>query len=325
VFRWQAPVPVFTVGKAAELRLSLSGWERGTREPPDIFKGKAPLNAILEELPPAGPFENGEFVYPLRIIPLEETVVFEGFSFSWERVSLAVPSLTIRASPGEAAPSGTPEPPPASPAPGPGPGHLPFPQTHRPFPFFKVEYGRIVGEVEALWEAGRRAAALAEIRSKERESWAGPDLAALRRQMEQSLGLGVTENEKWRPLNLPVFLVFGLLLVAAAALLFRARFSGRFSAVTSRKTGGYKGRIIAAATAVFAVILLIELTGTRSGGRAVLEKTPVYRVPEKEGALNASFGEGQPVNTGLSRGEWVYVESADGRAGWAPAASVIRY
>jgi hypothetical protein len=207
-------------------------------------------------------------------------------------------------------------------------GNIPFPKTGgRVFPFFRPEYEHTVADLRALWEEGRRAQALAEIRGKERESWAGPEFAGLRREMEQSLGLGITEDEKWRPRNAPVVLFAGLLLfVAAAVFLLRLRFSAGFSAVTSGKISGYTIRIVLAATVVFAVILLVEFSGfSGNGGRAVLEKTPVYRVPEKEGAVRAFFGEGQPVRAGVSRGEWVYVESADGRAGWAPAALVIRY
>ncbi|MDR2134625.1 MAG: hypothetical protein LBP27_05905, partial [Treponema sp.] len=55
VFRWETPVPPLTAGAAAGLRLVLTGWERGKEAPRDFFKGKAPLNAILEEFPPAGP------------------------------------------------------------------------------------------------------------------------------------------------------------------------------------------------------------------------------------------------------------------------------
>jgi hypothetical protein len=335
VFRWQTPLPELTVGEAAELRLVLSGWEGGKKEPADFFKGKAPLNAILEELTPIGPPGGGEFVYPLRIIPLEEIVVFDRFSFQWEGLSLTVPSLTIRARL-EAAPSEAPALAPLSPEPGssgsvflqPETGNIPFPNTGgRVFPFFKSEYEQTVAGLKALWEEGRRAQALAEIRGKERESWAGPEFAGLRREMEQSLGLGVTEDEKWRPRNAPVFVFAGLLLIVVAAVsLFRLRFSAGFSAVTSGKISGYKIRIILAAAVVFAVILVVEFSEfSGDSGRAVLEKTPVYRVPETEGAVSAFFGEGQPVSAGVPRGEWVYVESADGRAGWAPAASVIRY
>jgi hypothetical protein len=305
------------------LRLLLTGWERGKQGPADFFKGKAPPNAILEELPPAGPLAGGEFIYPLRIIPLEETVVLEAFSFQWEDLRLTVPSLSMRARPKAASPAAAPSVPLS---PEPEAGNPLFPETRgRVFPFFRAEYEQIVADVKALWEEGRRARALAEIRGKERESWAGPGLAALRRGMEQSLGLGFTEDEKWRPKNLPVSLILGIFLFGVtAALLFRFRFSSRFSAVTSGKISGYTIRIILAAVAAFAVILFVELPGS-GGGRAVLERTAVYRAPEKEGTASAFFGEGQPVRTGISRGEWVYVEAADGRAGWAPAASVIKY
>jgi hypothetical protein len=319
VFRWETPVPL-TIGEAAELRLLLINWERGKEAPRDFLKGKAPLNAILEESSPAGPLEGGEFIYRLRIIPLEETgVVLGPFSFQWEGVSLNVPSLSVRVKP--KAPSPASAPPPPEPE---EPGNIPFPETGgRVFPFFRAEYEQTVSELKALWEEGRRAPALAEIRRKERESWAGPGLAAIRREMEQSLGLSLTEDEKWRPRNIPVFFLCGLLLLLAAAGVLLFRF--RFSAVTSWKASGFKIKIILAAATVFALIFLVELTEGGDKGRAVLEKTAVYRVPEKEGAVSAFFSEGQPVSTGAFRGEWVYVESADGKAGWAPAASVIKY
>jgi hypothetical protein len=121
---------------------------------------------------------------------------------------------------------------------------------------------------------------------------------------------------------MPVFFLPALsLFLIAAAFLFRSR----FSAVTSGKSSGYKTGIILAAAAVFAVLLLVELSGNGGKGRGVLEKTAVYRVPEQEGTVSAFFAEGQPVITGASRGEWVYVESSGGMAGWVPAASVIRY
>jgi hypothetical protein len=321
VFRWETPAAPFSVGEAGEIRLLLTGWEREKQAPGAFLKGKAPLNAILEELPPGGPLSGGEFIYPLRIIPLEETITFESFSFQWEGVSLRVPSFTLRAGRRAAGSSGAA--PSAPPSPEPELGNIPFPQTRGGvFPLFRAEYERTLLEVKALWEEGRRARALAEIRGKEGESWAGPELAVLRREMEQSLGLGLTENEKWRPRNAPVFLIPGLFLfITLIVFLFRRR----FSAVTSGKIDGYKIGIILAAAVVFTVILLVELPEGGSSGRAVMEKTPVYRVPEKGGAVSALFDEGQPVSAGASRGEWIYVESADGRAGWVPAVSVIRY
>jgi hypothetical protein len=336
VFRWERPASPFTAGEAGELRLALAGWDPKRQAPRDIFKGKAPLNAVLEELSPV--LSGGEFIYPLSIIPLEEgAVVLESFSFQWEGLSLQVPSLSLRVRPEAAAPPKSAAPAEAAPAETTGPGSGdggrepgPFPETGgRVFPLFRAEYGRIVSEVRRCWEEGGRARALAEIRRKERESWAGPALAALRRKMEQRLGLSLTADETWRPRNVPVFLWLGLpLCVIAAVLLLRRRFSAGFSAVTSGKTSGYKTRaifiaLICIAAAASAVRLLAELPG--GAGKAVLEKTSVYRVPEKQGAVSALFSEGQPVTIGASRGEWVYVESADGRAGWVPAASVIRY
>jgi hypothetical protein len=325
-FRWDRAAPL-SAGETGEFALRLTNWDPQKKAPRDFLKGKAPPGAILEELPMRGPGPEGEFVYPLRIIPLEETgLVVAAFSFQWEGVSLEVPSLTVpvrpaprRAAPRESAP------------PAPAPVNPPFPESRAAvFPLFKSEYEEILSEVKAHWEEGRRARALAEIRRKERESWAGPALSPLRREMEQSLGLGLTDDETWRPGNSSVFFWF-FPVVSSVVVLFLLRRTRKpgFFAVTSGKAGGYKIRIILIAVLVLAFVFVLEITGRGgtlvSGNRAVLEKTSAYRVPEKGGSVNVFFGEGQPVNIGASQGDWVYAESADGRAGWIPSASVIEY
>ena len=174
--------------------------------------------------------------------------------------------------------------------------------------------------------------------------------------MEQNLGLGFTDDERWRPLKMPllVWVILGFLLLCAIAVLavFRPhrRIHQNFvsrnripdddvsmdkdsgKSVTSRRRGGFRTVIVLVFSVGLAFIFLEEGMGnflvsrlSPPGKTAVLEKTPAYRVPDLKGAVNARFGEGQPVIVGDYRGDWCYAESPDGRSGWVPREAVITY
>ena len=213
VFRWLAPVTPVPAGQRGELTLELSGWDSRRGVPEGIFRGRAPRNAILNEAPPS-PAGAGRYLYVVSIIPLEEgSIVLEPFSFQAAGFALAVPELAVQALPpvqeplvmpiNEASRNNVPQ----GEALGDEGPHFPFPETREAvFFLLRDEYDRVVAEVRALWEEGRRAQALAAIRRNERDSLSGPFLAPLRREMEQSLGLRFTNDERWRPLRVPLFL-----------------------------------------------------------------------------------------------------------------------
>jgi hypothetical protein len=139
--------------------------------------------------------------------------------------------------------------------------------------------------------------------------------------MERSLGLSLTEDEKWQPWKIPAFSWIILLLLLAAVIgVWKIK-------VTSGRFKGYKNVVILVAAGSVLILLLLcgGLWNSKSGTLAVLEKTAAYRVPDAEGAVNALFSEGQPVVIRAGRSQWIYAEAMDGRAGWVPAEAVISY
>jgi len=102
--------------------------------------------------------------------------------------------------------------------------------------------------------------------------------------------------------------------------------------VTSRRRSGFRNVLILILSMGVALIFLemgwgrVSMRRLSSTGKtAVLEATPAYRVPDIRGAVNARFGEGQPVIVGTYHLEWYYAESPDGRSGWVPREAVINY
>jgi hypothetical protein len=326
VFLWETPPPSLAIGQAGDITLILNNWDLHKPIPRFFLRGRTPANAIMEELPftPAG--ADGVIRYRFRLIPLEgKALVFDPLTIQAEGLSLEVPRLNIALTPGVAAQA-----PLVSAAPG---GSLPaipeddvlkpdFPEfLSHVFPLFRKEYEKTAENVRMLWEEGRYAHALALIRKSERDSLPGPALAPLRRDLEQSLGLSFTEDERWRPWRVPAFSWLVVILLAAGFLVWKI-------SVTSHTQKGYKKVSFLVIAGGLAILLLLGGLGDRVGGAgrtAVLEKTAAYRVPEKGGAVNAMFSEGQPVYIRSSRGEWIYAESMDGRSGWVPSAAVIPY
>ena len=335
LFRWAGPAPSVPAGEKGELVLELVNWDPEKAVPQGFFKGRAPRNAILEENPPAETGE-GAYRYTIGIIPLEESsVVLEAVSFQAGGYSLNIPGITAQVLPGRqpqksgresAVSAGEPETLPGA-----------FPESReKVFPLFRREYNRIIAGVQTLWEEGRRAEALAEIRKNERDSLAGPSLVPLRREMEQALSLGFTEDEKWRPLKVPFlfWVILGIfaLLAASILLFFRPPAAIQKKSVTSRRCGGFKTVIVVVLLICLVLVFLEEGLENFPVGRlsspanaAVLKRSPAYRVPDLKGAVNARFDEGQPVITGDYTGEWCYAESPDGRSGWVPREAVIAY
>ena len=354
-FRWVTPTPSVPSGERGEIFLDLSGWDPAKNPPLGIFRGKTPQNAILEEKTPASAGD-GVYRYAITFIPLEGSSVALGpLSFQAEGFSLTVPALKIPVLPppapadqektmGEENPGasiqteGSPQdeiPP------------QPFPESEEKiFPLFREEYYRIAAGVRTLWDENQRTQALAEIRRNERDSLAGPFLVPLRREMEQALGLAYTDDERWRPLKIPllIWVIFGFLILSGGVFLFvfhprlrihrdaASRNNDEGKSVTSRRRGGFRTVIVLVFSVMLVLIFLEESVGnfvvnrlTPPGKTAVLERTPAYRVPDLKGAVNAWFGEGQPVIVGDYEGDWCYAESSDGRSGWVPRTAVTIY
>ena len=347
-FRWVASPAGIRLGETAEITLELANWDPARRVPVDFFRGRAPVNAILEETSPER-IDTGAYRYRIVLIPLDgPSVRLQAFSFFTETYTLNVPEINLAILPARQAA--------LTPAESENSQNdipselfsensaaaLPFPQAREEvFSLLGNEYREIIAGVEALWEANRWAEALAEIRKNERDSLAGPSLVSLRREMETGLGFGVTEDERWRP--------FGVSLVSLAVVLVVLVFVGVFLValhlyrrenmamqqdrnVTFRKRYGF----IVLIAGVFILGLVFVLpegsegifpvaNSARPGRIAVLKRTQSYRVPDYKGAVNDWFSEGQPVTVGDFSGDWCFVETLDGRSGWVERASVINY
>jgi hypothetical protein len=187
-----------------------------------------------------------------------------------------------------------------------------------------------------LWDQGRRAEALALVRRFERDSAAGPFVIPLRRTLEEALDLPPGPDEAWRPWKLLAEALLGCLLLLAAGvfinLIRRAPPSEGQSrgGVTLSAAWGYK-----VITAFLGVLLGLGLWGIAGGGiplprggktgAVVRVELETRRVPDPGGAAGSFFREGEPVLIRSLADSWVYLESLQGKAGWAPLDGIIPY
>ena len=345
-FRWTDPVPSARAGESFELNLELTNWDPLKRPPRFFLQGMAPRNAIINEGQPV-PDGDGLYRYNISVIALEgPSIVLERLSFQSDTYSLVIPEIRIPVlpAPQRQQDAGLTDPSDeidgAENAAGEDPG-LAFPRVDaQVFPFFRREYRRITDRAGTLWDEGHRAQALAEIRRSERDKLTGPFLVPQRRALEQALGLGYTEDERWRPLRIPVFswavITFIILSIASILFVFRFRLAPLNDApvkiLSLLKLKGYKLIIISVLLTGTLFVFLEEGLGSFLPGRisslgrtAVLEQTQGYRVPDFTGAVNAQFSEGQPVIVSEYLGDWCYAEAIDGRSGWVIRQAVITY
>jgi len=353
--RWQGQVnpasgATVVTGERAEFFLELTNWDPSQQAPRNIFHGRAPRNAILEESLPAEA-GRGVYRYSVFIIPLEGSKVeLESFLFRSGSYTITVPAFGVPVLAAVSDSASTDvienENPPDLLMPDEYMGTaflnrvIPFPENwEKKLSFFNSEYNAVCARVRDLWDRGLRAEALAEIRRNERDSLIGRSYVSLRRDMEQALGLGFTEDEKWLPLRVSVLswviAVFLIISAVSVLLIFRPPFNRNVifrKNVTSRRLGGFKAVIVLVLLLGLTLIFLEEGIGNlpigrpRSPGKtAVLRETQAYRVPDSRGAVNARFGEGQPVIVGDSSLDWCSAESPDGRYGWVRREAVITY
>ena len=361
--RWLGAASPIRTGESGELILELSNWDPVKKIPQGFFQGQAPVNAILEESLPVEVTE-GVYHYTIRVIPLQGSVVrMEPILFYSDIYSLTVPGINISVLPArpdrfreaegqhdsanDVPDSGDKIPDEINDEP---PDEIfvnkieqllierpPFPATReKVFPLFRREYNQIISRAEALWDESSWAESLAELRKNERDSLSGPFLISVRREVEQMMGLGLTENENWHPLKIPLLLwvsfLFLVLLAAAFLLALRARGGVHKMSAGLHRGSGFATIIVLLFALVLAFFFLEESlgffrlgNGGSSGKAAVLRGTIGYRIPDLKGAVSDRFDEGQPVIVGNYMGGWCFAETPDGRSGWVPGGSVIVY
>jgi len=350
-FRWLGTAGPIRIGESGELILELANWDPFKKIPQGFFQGQAPVDAILEE---SLPFEvrEGVYRYTIKVIPIQGSAVkLEPITFYSDIYALTVPGIAIPVLP--ARPERLRE---AEKQDGNSGDDISdsgdeividkigqlladkpaFPASReKVFPLFRREYSQIIARAETLWNEYRWAEALAELRKNERDSLSGPFLISVRREIEQMMGLGLTENESWHPLKIPfllwVLFVLFILLAVTFLLVLRTR-----SGILKMSAGPHRGSGFATIIVLFLVVVLAFFfleeslgffrPGSGSSGKAaVLKETLGYRIPDLKGAISDRFDEGQPVVVGSYMGGWCFAETPDGRSGWVPGGSVIVY
>ncbi|MDR2019442.1 MAG: hypothetical protein LBQ14_01600 [Treponema sp.] len=326
----------FRTGEAAELALVLSDWDPRLSRPGGFsFSLAAMEQAVLEELPVSAPEAERGIVSRLRIIPLEETDLSLTFPHvHYSGVNLEIPGIRILITPDKAETETG-----LSGAAGGGAADLSsgavpeavvsaavsggtagaFPERPPPL-LFRGAYRRNAGAARALWDQGRRPEALALLRKNEGDRLAGFTLAPLRQEAEQVLGIADTEDEKRRP---PVR--FLLVIIAASIPPGILGITYLKKRVTSGRSWCYKCIL-----AVSALILCAGLAGLADrfldrAPRAVLRSCTAYRVPDVLGTEEFRFPEGLPAVVRAEADSWVYVESAEGNAGWVLRENLVYY
>jgi hypothetical protein len=330
----------FRIGETVELVLILFDWDPRLPRTGSFSLGLTAVEqAVLEELPVSAPEVERGVVFHLRIIPLEEADLSLTFPHThYGGVNLEIPGLRIRIVPdtektelsgtvggrtADPSSGAVPEPEIASEA-----GISAelsvgtagtFPQGPPPL-LFRGVYRRNAEAARALWDQGRRPEALALLRKNEGDHIAGFTLTPLRRKAEQVLGIEDTENEKRRP---PAF--FLLISIAALIPLGVMGIVCLKKRVTSGLSWCYKCIIAASA-----LVLCTGLAGLADrfldrAPRAVLRSCAAYRVPDVLGTEEFRFPEGLPAAVRAEADPWVYVESAEGNAGWVLRENLVYY
>ncbi|MCL2478141.1 MAG: hypothetical protein FWF22_01470 [Treponema sp.] len=349
VVRWEKTPPSLVQGQKTELTLALVNWDPAKPVPNSIFRGRAPQNFIMEELPHTGPGSDNIIRYPIMVIALDaDNFSFGPFTIQTGGETLQIPALKIPV-------VKTTEQTVGSPAAGVTETTIQtenstdseIPGTVVPFPpagelpsvlngLFAKGYEKIMGEAQLLWNSGSYAGALALVRKNERDSAAGPAYAPVRREMEAALDLANTPDEDWRFWQLPLMiLAIIIILIVLVRIIFRKnsanKSEGLFTGqkVTLRHLAGFKNIIVFAALGGAAIVFLsIGVAGfyTDSASRdAVLLETDAYRVPDVSGAVNSRLSEGQPVKIRSAAGSWTLIDTMDGRSGWVLTEAVIPY
>ena len=350
-FRWLESTP-FYMGERGEIVIELSDWNPRLPIPQGIFQGKVPLNVIISESSPLA-LGGGIYRYTITFIPLEErNIILSPFAFQHGDYTLNIPGINIQVRPARPHEPGEVQGETFNASDSEGTltqmnqsQHPPFPQVKEtPLPILQREYDLIIAQIVSLWEERLVAEALAQLRRYERDSLVGPNLVSLRREIEHVLGLGFTENEKWRPLGIPVisYLFFIMTILSLGVFFFvlgplqkiRKKPKNMEDVFNQRKI--YIIVIVSVLVTGFFLIFLEERLGNLPVGRfrspgktAVLRQTQGYRVPDYRGLVNDRFVEGQPVIVSDFRRDhqfdWYYAEAPDGRSGWVPREAVIIY
>ncbi len=341
--RWELVPESIPAGQTRELLLVMQN--RDPRKPLGSslhITLDIPGQAIMERVPLTSWDNLRGGVLRVKVTPLETGILsVSPIMVEYEGISLQSPALRIRITPG----SGTRSPPeyrlsreeldyrmseddPAVPG-----------QESRTSSYtgiflgpLKQQYDEVIRRTEELWNRGEKVLAIAELRKAERDLTIGYALRPVRKDLEQTLGLGIMEDEKRLPVKLYWTLCFASLIVSLIIFLYLFFFrkkKNKSAPVSFAQTLGYIILIVLVIGAViwgiYGTVGVLRSSGKEFPGQAIFYNTDAYRVPELSGGVSGRFKEGQ---TGVIRAAtegWVYVETSDGKAGWIPRDRAVRY
>lgn len=333
VLRWLDLPEALTLGRGAEILLAVDGGDPGVdyaaaAASAALTAGEGTLAELLP-LKAADAARGG--VLRVRLIPLSlsrsplpsVTLQAEGRRLSSPALSLPVAASAAAAAPetavkaaskavaAAAAGGGTAQAAAGEDAAPAWPEALPDHPAAR-LPVLGSGYRDAVRLARSRWEAEEHGAALAGLRAAERDSPWGWTLRPLRRTLESALGLHPGPDEL--PAPVPVLLAAAAAF-AAACLLLRKSAAGRFFFA-----------ILALAAVLYLAAARLDARGGLGRGRGVvLLDCEAFKVPDPAGAAAARFAQGRYGRIKIEAGDWAFVETADGEAGWIAGASAIRY
>lgn len=302
--------------------------------PADEAAAQAPEDAVFEALPVSASDRQAGVVARFRVTALgSRTLTLPGASIA-DRAGGRVAAPPVRipldaagTTPGGAPADGVQVPAVESPTARPTvPADLGSLGAALVSPIAAAFHSRALAQARAAWLARDYVSALAALRAAERDSILGPALGPLRRAAERVLSLSDATAEPWIPL--PLAAAAAVCGILSGLLAFSAVRGGRrlfSSAVTTGRRRRFIGSI-AACVVFLGVAVGISVSRLAAPRGVVLSACESFRVPESGSAKSASFSEGQAARE-LARagGNWLYVETGDGRFGWVEAVHARRY
>jgi hypothetical protein len=338
---WESPPQTIQKNQSTELLLVMQNNDpRKNLEDTLLINLDIPKSAIMEKIPLTSYDQERNIILRIKIIPLEEgTLSVNPITVEYDERLLASPSLQIQVIPNTAKNNQ---------------GvtryelsakelhfdlqgdvtHYDNSDTAFPPPRFfpaplKKQYDNIIAQTETLWNNGEKVPALSFIRKAERDLTIGFSLRPFRKNLEQKLELGISEDETYLPVHLLLILsaIFFILSIIIFINLFLVRkkhiFHSFFRIVCSILL------VICMTTALFCGIIstidMIKKSGKDAPHQVILYETDAFRVPEISGAINGSFKEGESGVIRSSAGDWLYIETGSGQSGWVQSENVKHY
>jgi hypothetical protein len=340
---WQSPPETIQENQSAELLLVLQN-----NDPQKPFDDSLPINidipkqAIMEKIPLSPKDKERNGILRLKIIPLKEGIVsINSIIVEYDEMLLASPSLQIEivsSSKSNAKHNSA--------------YTLSDEELHYNLDIedfssseqdneksenphfllipFKKQYDSIVFHINELWQSGEKVQALAEIRKAERDVTIGYFLRPLRNQFEKELELGITEDETNLPVKL-LFLLSFIFLMFSIMLCINLFFSNKHKneSISFFRIVCYcifvviiVGSIVCGALGTFG---LMKSSAKTFPHQVVLYNSNFFGIPEISGAISGSFQDGECGIIRSVAGDWLYIETSNGKSGWVQQEFVIRY